>query len=156
VAMKSMTSSTDRPPKRAHRSVGSARNLAAAELLSFLKQTRAAAPWTERDLAKTLNIGMKEARQVLTVMQFEGYVTSAGAPEKWRTTLQGELVSGSKAPRFTRESVDKALSLLTTGGCTPARGVNGCSSASRTGPDGDHSVRSAIVGSMRVALTAGK
>jgi hypothetical protein len=30
--------------------------LAAAELLSFLKQTRAAAPWAERDLAKTLKV----------------------------------------------------------------------------------------------------
>jgi len=45
-------------------------------------------------------------------MQFEGYVASAGGPGKWRTTLQGELVSGSKPPRFTRESVDKALSDL--------------------------------------------
>ena len=107
--MKSMTSSTDGRPKRAHRSVGPARNLVAAELLSFLKQTRAAVPWTERDLAKTLNIGVNEARQALTVMQFEGYVASAGGPGKWRTTLQGESVSGSKPPRFTRESVDRAL-----------------------------------------------
>ena len=106
------TSSTDRPQKPAHRSADSARNLAAAELLSFLKQTRAAAPWTERDLAKTLNIGLNEARQALTVMQFEGYVASAGGPGKWRTTLQGESVSGSKPPRFTCESVDRALSDL--------------------------------------------
>jgi hypothetical protein len=110
--MKSMTSSTDRRPKQAHRSVGPARNLVAAELLSFLKQTRAAVPWTERDLAKTLNIGLNEARLALTVMQFEGYVASAGGPGKWRTTLQGESVSGSKPSRFTRESVDKALSDL--------------------------------------------
>ena len=41
MAMKSMTSSTDREQKPAHHSAGSARNLAAAELLSFLKQTRA-------------------------------------------------------------------------------------------------------------------
>jgi hypothetical protein len=45
-------------------------------------------------------------------MQFEGYVACAGGPGKWRTTLQGESVSGSKPPRFTRESVDKALSDL--------------------------------------------
>ncbi len=86
--------------------------MAAAELLSFLKQTRAATPWTERDLAKTLNIGVNEARQALAIMQFEGYVASAGGPGKWRTTLQGESVSGSKPPRFTGESVDKALSDL--------------------------------------------
>jgi hypothetical protein len=47
-------------------------NLPAAKLLSFLKQTRAAVPWTERDLAKTLNIGVNEARQALAIMQFEG------------------------------------------------------------------------------------
>jgi hypothetical protein len=110
--MKSMASSTDRRQKPDHRSAGSARNLAAAELLSFLKQTRAAAPWTERDLAKTLNIGINEAREALAIMQFEGYVASAGGTGKWRTTLQGESVSGSKPPRFTRESVDKALSDL--------------------------------------------
>jgi hypothetical protein len=110
--MKSMTTSTNRPQKLARDSAGSARNLAAVELLSFLKQTRAAVPWTERDLAKTLNIDVKEARQALAIMQFEGYVSSAGEPGKWRTTLQGESVSGSKPPRFTRKSVDKALSDL--------------------------------------------
>jgi hypothetical protein len=106
------TSSTDRPQKPAHHSADSARNLAAAELLSFLKQARAAAPWTERDLAKTLNIGVNEARQALAIMQFEGYVSSVGKPGKWRTTLQRESVSGSKPPRFTRKSVDRALSDL--------------------------------------------
>lgn len=110
--MKSMTSSADSRQNPKQHSAGSARSLAAAELLSFLKQTRAATPWTERDLANTLNIGVNEARQALAIMQFEGYVASAGGPGKWRTTLQGESVSGSKPPRFTRESVDKALSDL--------------------------------------------
>jgi DNA-binding transcriptional regulator YhcF (GntR family) len=110
--MKSMTSRTDRQQKPARHSAASARNLVAAELFSFLNQTRAAVPWTERDLAKTLNVGLNEARQALSVMQFEGYVASAGGPGKWRTTLQGESVSGSKPPRFTRESVEKALSDL--------------------------------------------
>jgi DNA-binding transcriptional regulator YhcF (GntR family) len=107
-----MASSTDRQQKPANHSTGSARNLAAAEVLSFLKQTRAAVPWTERDLAKVLNISMNEARRALAIMQFEGYVASAGGPGKWRTTPQEESVSGSKPPRFTRESVDKALSDL--------------------------------------------
>jgi hypothetical protein len=98
VAIRSMTSRTDRQQKLDQHSAGSARSLAAAELLSFLKQTRAATPWTERDLAKTLNIGVNEARQALTVMQFESYVASAGEPGKWRTTLQRESVSGSKPP----------------------------------------------------------
>jgi hypothetical protein len=45
-------------------------------------------------------------------MQLEDYVATAGETGKWRTTRQGELVSGSKPPRFTREGVDKALSEL--------------------------------------------
>jgi len=110
--MKSMTSRTNRQQKPARHSAASARNLAATELVSFLKQTRAAVPWTELDLAKTLNVGLNEARPALTVMQFEGYVASVGGPGKWRTTLQRESVSGSKPARFTRESVDKALSDL--------------------------------------------
>jgi hypothetical protein len=39
-------------------------------------------------------------------------VASAGGPGKWRTTLKGESVSGSKPLRFTGESVDRALSDL--------------------------------------------
>jgi hypothetical protein len=84
-----MTSSTDRQQRSDHHSAGSARSLAAAEFLSFLKETRAAAPWTERDLAKTLNIGVKEARQALAIMQFEGYVASAGGSGKWRIRYKG-------------------------------------------------------------------
>jgi hypothetical protein len=78
--MELMKSETNIEQKPVHHSTGLARNLAAAEIMSFLKQTRAAVPWTERDLAKTLNIGMNEARQALVVMQFEGYVASVGGP----------------------------------------------------------------------------
>jgi hypothetical protein len=97
---------------RARRSAGGVSGLPAAAVLSFLKQTRAAVPWTERDLAKSLNITVSEARQALVVVQLEGYVAPAGETGKWRTTPQGELVSGSRPPRFTRESVYKALSEL--------------------------------------------
>lgn len=69
-------------------------------------------PWTERDLAKSLNIAIIEARQALAVMQLEGYVAPAREAGRWRTTPQGELVSGSKPPRFAREGVEKALSEL--------------------------------------------
>ena len=97
---------------RARQPTGAVPGLPAAAVLSFLKQTRAATPWTERDLAKSLNIAVNEARQALAVMQLEGYVAPAGEAGKWRTTPQGELVSGSKPPRFTREGMDKALSEL--------------------------------------------
>jgi len=89
---------------RARPSAVAVSGLPAAAVLSFLKQTRAAVPWTERDLAKSLNITVSEARQALVVMQLEGYVAPAGETGKWRTTPQGELVSGSRPPRFTRES----------------------------------------------------
>ena len=35
----------------------------AAELLSFLKQTRGMQTWTEKDMAKALKIGLPEAKQ---------------------------------------------------------------------------------------------
>ncbi|MGI8961425.1 MAG: hypothetical protein ACR2IV_17020 [Bryobacteraceae bacterium] len=68
----------------------------AAELLSFLKQTRG--PWTERDLAKALNLSSAEAKHSLSAMQLQGYIESAG--QKWRTTEEGRTVSGAKTPRF--------------------------------------------------------
>jgi DNA-binding IclR family transcriptional regulator len=99
--------------------------LPAAELLSFLKQTRAALPWIERDLARSLNIGVNEARQALAIMELEGYVAPAGGTGKWRTTSQGELVSGSKPPRFTREGPANALSGLSERIRDTNKGANG-------------------------------
>ena len=97
---------------RVRQPAGAVSRLPAAAVLSFLKQTRGAVPWAERDLAKSLNINVNEAKRALAVMQLEDYVALAGEAGKWRTTPQGELVSGSKPPRFTREVVDKALSEL--------------------------------------------
>jgi hypothetical protein len=45
----------------------------AAEALSFLKEIKGAATWTDRDLAKSLNMSMPEAKQVLAVMELQGY-----------------------------------------------------------------------------------
>jgi DNA-binding transcriptional regulator YhcF (GntR family) len=84
----------------------------AAEALSFLKEIKGAATRTDRDLAKSLNISMAEVKQVLAVMELQGYVEPAGTSKKWRTTEQGDLVSGAKTPRFTREAVEQALSAL--------------------------------------------
>jgi hypothetical protein len=84
----------------------------AAEALSFLKEIKGAATWTDRDLAKSLNISMADVKQVLAVMELQGYVEPAGTSKKWRTTEQGDLVSGAKTPRFTREAVEQGLSAL--------------------------------------------
>jgi DNA-binding transcriptional regulator YhcF (GntR family) len=81
----------------------------AAEALSFLKEIKGAATWTDRDLAKSLNISMAEVKQVLAVMELQGYVEPAGTGKKWRTTEQGDLVSGAKSPRFTREAVNSVF-----------------------------------------------
>ena len=86
--------------------------LPAAELLSFLKQTRAVQTWTEKDLAKALKIGLPEAKQAIRVLQLQGYVEPIGETGKWRVTEEGDLVSGAKSPRFTRESVKQALDEL--------------------------------------------
>jgi hypothetical protein len=99
-------------PGRARQPTGAVLGLPASAVLSFLKQTRAAVLWTERDLANSLNIAVNEARQALAVMQLEGYVAQAREVGRWRTTPQGELVSGSKPPRFTHEGIGKALSEL--------------------------------------------
>jgi hypothetical protein len=86
--------------------------ISAAELLSFLKETRAIHTWTEKDLAQTLNLSSPQAKNAIAVLQLEGYIEPAGSTEKWRITEQGELVSGAKPPRFTRHSVENAVAAL--------------------------------------------
>jgi Mn-dependent DtxR family transcriptional regulator len=81
----------------------------AAELLSFLKQTGGAQTWTEKDMAKTLKVGLPEAKQAILVLQLQGYIEPAGQTGKWRITEEGDVVSGSKSRRFTRQSVADAL-----------------------------------------------
>ena len=90
----------------------SASEVPAAELLSFLRQTRGIQTWTEKDLAKALKISVPEAKEAIAALQLQGYIEAAGHTAKWRTTEQGDLVSGAKPPRFTRQSVDEALNLL--------------------------------------------
>jgi DNA-binding MarR family transcriptional regulator len=84
--------------------------LPAAELLSFLKQMHG--PWTEHELAKALNVSSADAKQAVAAMQLQGYVEPVGRSQKWRTSEQGQTVSGAKSPRFTREAVERALSTL--------------------------------------------
>jgi predicted ArsR family transcriptional regulator len=81
----------------------------AAAVLSFLRDTRSLPTWAESELAKSLNLSREQTKQVLAALQLQGYAESTGRAGNWRTTEQGELVSGGKAPRFTRESIENAL-----------------------------------------------
>jgi hypothetical protein len=77
---------------------------------SLLKQTHGA--WTERDLAKALNISPAEAKQAASAMQLQGYAEPIARTQKWRTTEAGLTVSGAKNARLTRKAVEQALSAL--------------------------------------------
>jgi hypothetical protein len=83
-------------------------SLPAAALLSFLKETRGRTIWAERDLVKSLNITSAVAKQALAILEMQGYVKAAGKQE-WLTTPQGEVVSGSKFPKYSRKSVEESL-----------------------------------------------
>src|SRR5216683_1204948 len=92
-------------------SLGSMPNITVAAVFSFLKDKRGALSWTLRDLTQTLNISEQNARRVLTILKLQGYVSETGDNELL-TTASGEIVSGSKPPRFTHERVDGAVSEL--------------------------------------------
>ena len=87
-------------------------SLPGAELFSFLKEIRSTPTWTERDLSSALNISIAQAKEAMAVLELQGYIEPTGRSEKWRVTEQGDLVAGSKSPRFTRESVEEALAAL--------------------------------------------
>ena len=87
-------------------------SIAAAELLSFLKEIHAAQTWTEKDLAKALSISVAQADEAIAVLQLQGYIEPAGRTGKWRVTEQGDVVSGAKSPRFTRRGVQDGLDKL--------------------------------------------
>jgi len=89
-------------------SLGSMPNIPVAAVFSFLKDKRGAFSWTLRDLTQTLNISEQDARRVLTILKLQGYVSETSDNELL-TTASGEIVSGSKPPRFTRECVDRAV-----------------------------------------------
>jgi hypothetical protein len=98
-------------PPDAKRSPGSMPNIPVAAVFSFLKDKRGALSWTLRDLTQTLNISEQDARRVLAILKLQGYVSETSDNELL-TTASGEIVSGSKLPRFTHECVDGAVSGL--------------------------------------------
>jgi hypothetical protein len=83
-------------------------SIPAAEALSFLKETRGVSTWKVKDMADSLRISLSDAKEVIAVLELQGYVKPAGKGE-WMTTLSGETVSGSKHPRFQRERIQEAL-----------------------------------------------
>jgi hypothetical protein len=78
--------------------------------MSFLKETRGLVNWSVRDLAKSLNISATAARDLLPILEMQGYIKPEGSD--WTTTAAGYEVSGSKTPRLKRESVEAALKRL--------------------------------------------
>lgn len=91
-------------------SQGSKASLSAAALFSFLKETRGLTTWMVRDLATTLTLSNAAAKQALTILEMQGYAKPAGSKNEWITTPEGEAVSGSKFPRYTRAAVERSLS----------------------------------------------
>jgi DNA-binding transcriptional MocR family regulator len=68
--------------------------------------------WSIRDLADSLRISRPDAQQVIPFLEAQGYVQRAKEKGEWITTPAGESVSAAKTPRFTRESVEQAVSTL--------------------------------------------
>jgi hypothetical protein len=83
-------------------------SLPATALFSFLKETRGITSWRDRDFAKTLNLGKADTKEALAILEMQGYVKPIGSKE-WTTTPQGEIVSGSKSPKYSREAVERSL-----------------------------------------------
>ena len=82
------------------------------EVMSFLKETRSALTWSEKEMANSLNITLAEAGRVIELLGLQGYIKRSSVGNAWMTTINGEAVSGSKPPRFGPERVEKALADL--------------------------------------------
>jgi DNA-binding transcriptional regulator YhcF (GntR family) len=84
-------------------------SLPATALFSFLKETRGITSWTTRDLAKTLNLRATSTKEALAILEMQGYIKPAESKGEWITTPAGEIVSGSKFPKYSRETVERSL-----------------------------------------------
>jgi len=83
-----------------------------AALMSFLKDTRGVLTWSTQDMVGSLKISEPEANQIIAILSMQGYVKAALDDQGWLTTLAGEVVSGSRFPRYKLKSVDEALTAL--------------------------------------------
>lgn len=108
-----MTSRSDRTPTNRKRSPPRAFPPTPAEAaLSFLKDTKGLLTWSVRDLAETLRVHHRDAEAIVRFLEAQGYVKPGHGPHVWMTTPAGESLSGAKAPRFTRPSVEEAIAAL--------------------------------------------
>jgi hypothetical protein len=87
-------------------------SVSTSAVFSFLKDTRGALTWSIRDFQGCLNIGAKAAKQILAILQMQGYIQQKDNTDEYLTTASGEAVSGSKLARMKRESVEEALSII--------------------------------------------
>ena len=87
-------------------------SLPAAALLSFLKETRGATTWSLRNLTQTLKVSAAAAKQAIAILEMQGYVKPSGSKGQWMTTPAGEIVSGSKTPRYSRATLEQSLAAL--------------------------------------------
>ena len=85
-------------------------NIPLDALLSFLKDTRGALNWSDRDLRACLKLDARQAAQLLAILEMQGYVSKEGG--QWLTTAAGESISKSKKPQFSQVSVASALDIL--------------------------------------------
>jgi hypothetical protein len=88
-------------------------SVSTSAVFSFLKDTRGALTWKMRDFQDCLNIDAKDAKQILAILQMQGYIQQKDDTDEYLTTASGEAVSGSKLPRMKRERVEEALSTIT-------------------------------------------
>ena len=86
--------------------------LTRAAVFSFLKDTRGLVSWTAADLARTLGINLAQANSAIPLLAMQGYIKRT-ADGDWLTTIAGEKMSGSVAPRFRKMRVEHALKELT-------------------------------------------
>jgi hypothetical protein len=94
--------------KRAPRAIANKILLPPAAFFSFLKDTRGVTVWTLHDFAETLGLASSAAVRALAVLEMQGYVHHTRHDE-WITTPEGETISGSKFPRFSRAFVEQSL-----------------------------------------------
>jgi DNA-binding transcriptional regulator YhcF (GntR family) len=78
-------------------------------VFSFLKETKGMVNWSAREMMQTLRISRREAKQILPVLEMQGYVKKGKGSDEWLTTQAGETISGAKFPRYKQESIKKAL-----------------------------------------------
>jgi hypothetical protein len=99
-----------KPPKSGA-TTPSQTTLPAAQVMSFLRDVYSSSTWTEHDFAGMMNVNKDRTIEALGMLQLAGYVEPL-EKEKWRTTDEGRQIAGGKTPRFTAESMEKALGEL--------------------------------------------